>query len=112
MKRQTVTQIVSLSLLGLFLLTVVGCGGGATTSLSREEFEKKVTNMSPEKVVEWLGKPTSVTDDTGSVARWHYRNVCVDKLTGKTCNVELTMYLKPNSMGDTPKVFTCDFSAD
>ena len=114
MKRQNAAQIVGLSLLGLFLLSVVGgCGGGKLTSLSKEEFQKKVEGMSPEEVVKWLGKPTSVADDNGVWAHWHYRNVCNDKITGKNCNATLdVLYNKPTTVNEQNRVRYCEFSSD
>ena len=110
LKRQTVTQIVGLSLLGLFLLSAAGCGG-TITSLSKDEFEKKVEKMTPDEVVKWLGKPTSVTDDDGNTARWHWNNACYDKTTGKKFNAELGVRYK-QSFGQSPVVSYCRFSAD
>jgi hypothetical protein len=89
MKRQSVARILALSLFGLFLPSVAGCGKKATTSLSKEEFREKVGKMCPDEIVKWLGKPTRVTDDNGSMANWHYTGACYDKLTGKIFSAEI-----------------------
>ena len=78
-----VVQVVGLSLLGLLLLSMAGCGGGELTTLSKEEFQKKVTEMRPDEVVKWLGKPTSVTEDDGHRATRLYQNACYDKPSGQ-----------------------------
>ena len=114
MKRQTATQIVGLSLLGLFLLSALGgCGGGTITSLGKDEFHKKVVNMRPDEVVKWLGKPSRVTDDDGTQANWHYHNACYDKITGKKCDAHLEMLLVVLYGGQlTPGVRACNFSSE
>lgn len=99
MKHQTAIQVVGLSLLGLFLLSVVGCGKGELTTLSKEEFEKKAMEMRPEEVVKWLGKPTRVTDDDGHSATWHYHNACYDKTRGMNCDAAILVLYNAELIG-------------
>jgi len=116
MKRQAVTRTVALSFLGLLLLSVVSCGAGAITSLSKDEFQKKVEKIPPQELVKWLGKPSRVTDDNGYHAIWHYQNACYDKITGKKCNAHIYVLYKsavgPGGYGDKPEVRSCEFSSD
>lgn len=123
MKRQIAIQIVGLSLLGLFLLSVIGCSGGTITTLNKEEFQKKATEMRPDEVVKWLGKPTRVTDDDGHNATWTYHNACYDMTTGQNCDAMIMVLYNPELPGvaktkssdslppanSTPRVKACNF---
>jgi hypothetical protein len=91
-----------------------GCGGGAITSLGKDEFQTKVKTMTPEEVVKWLGKPTIVTNDSGMCAWWFYENACCDKLTGAKCNAKMFVVYKPelHRPGSLKVgVYDCDFSS-
>jgi len=134
MKRQTATQVVGLSLLGMFLLNLVGCRGergekgetkGGTTvtstsftstSLSKDECDKKLREMHsnsvhPEELIKWLGKPSRVTQDDGVNAIWHFPHACYDEITGKPCNLQVNVHYK--QWGDSkPSVNAFEFNSD
>ena len=103
MKSQSAIQVVGLSLLGLFLLSALGCGRGELTTLSKEEFHNKAMEMSPDDVLKWLGKPTRVTDDDGHSATWNYHNACYDTTTGKNCDAVIMVLYNPPQVAVAPK---------
>jgi len=111
MERQTIAKVVCLVSLGLFLLSVVGCGG-TITSLSKNEFEKKAKGMRPEEVIKWLGKPSRVANDKDEEADWHYQNACYDKITAKKYHACIHVGHTTALLSSPVEVISCEFSSD
>lgn len=56
----------------------------ASQRLTREDFDKLVIGKTTDEVLRLAGKPDDTTKHSEESESWSYKNIAIDKVTGKT----------------------------